>query len=257
MHCERHGAARAAGYNHRPGVPVTTSARQSRPRTHPMFGRATGRIEQTRKGTPTMSSTLRTGGHGTPDDVLPDAAKILIAGGFGAGKSTLVSTVSEIVPFHTEEVLTRSSLGVDDLAGVEGKATTTVALDFGRITIHNRLSLFLFGTPGQDRFFFMWDELTAGALCAIVLADTRRLSDCFPAVDYFERCKLPFVVAVNCFEGAPAYPVETVRRALTLQPHVPVTLCDARLRASVKEVLVRAVEHVLRLETERSARTWE
>lgn len=201
-----------------------------------------------------MSPTPRPSGHATPGAVLPDAAKILIAGGFGAGKSTLVSAVSETVPFHTEEVLTRTGLGVDDLAGVEGKSTTTVALDFGRITIHKRLALFLFGTPGQDRFLFMWDELSAGALCAIVLADTRRLSDCFVAVDYFERRKLPFVIAVNCFEGALAYPVETVRRALALQPQVPVMLCDARLQTSVKEVLVTAVEHVLRLETEGSGR---
>jgi uncharacterized protein len=200
-----------------------------------------------------MSPRLHTGGNATPGDVLPDAAKILIAGGFGAGKSTLVSAVSEIVPFHTEEVLTRSSLPVDNLSGVEAKATTTVALDFGRITINNRLALFLFGTPGQDRFLFMWDELAAGALCAIVLADTRRLSDCFPAVDYFERCGLPFVVAVNCFEGARTYPEDTVRRALALPAHVPVTLCDARLRTSVKKVLVQAVEHVLRLETEASS----
>ncbi|MGW8066341.1 GTP-binding protein [Streptomyces ziwulingensis] len=188
-----------------------------------------------------------------PRTELPDAAKILVAGGFGAGKSTLVSTVSEIVPFHTEETLTRSGIDVDDLSGVERKGTTTVALDFGRITIHNRLALFLFGTPGQDRFWFMWDELAAGALCAVVLADTRRLPDCFSAVDYFERSGLPFVVAVNCFEGARRYPAETVRQALTLDPHVPVLLCDARLRTSVKETLIQAVEHVLTVETQREA----
>ncbi|MGY0068373.1 GTP-binding protein [Streptomyces sp. QTS137] len=188
-----------------------------------------------------------------PQTELPDAAKILVAGGFGAGKSTLVSTVSEIVPFHTEETLTRSGIDVDDLSGVERKGTTTVAMDFGRITIHNRLALFLFGTPGQDRFWFMWDELAAGALCAVVLADTRRLPDCFSAVDYFERSGLPFVVAVNCFEGARQYPAETVRQALTLGPHVPVLLCDARLRTSVKETLIQAVEHVLAVETRRGA----
>ncbi|MET7694518.1 ATP/GTP-binding protein [Streptomyces sp. NPDC005483] len=201
-----------------------------------------------------MSPTARAGSYLTSADALPDAAKILIAGGFGAGKSTLVSAVSEIVPFHTEEVLTRTGTAVDDLAGVEGKSTTTVALDFGRITIHNRLALFLFGTPGQDRFLFMWDELSAGALCAVVLADTRRLADCFPAVDYFERRGLPFVIAVNCFEGTPTFPTDTVRRALTLQPDVPVLHCDARLRSAVKDVLVQAVEHVLRVETGRLAR---
>ncbi|MFI5570146.1 GTP-binding protein [Streptomyces sp. NPDC051740] len=188
-----------------------------------------------------------------PQTELPDAAKILVAGGFGVGKSTLVPTVSGILPFHTEETLTRSGIDVDDLSGVEREGTTTVALDFGRITIHNRLALFLFGTPGQDRFWFMWEELAAGALCAVVLADTRRLPDCFPAVDHFERSGLPFVVAVNCFEGARRYPAETVRQALALGPHVPVLLCDARLRASVKETLIQAVEHVLAVETPRGS----
>ncbi|WP_370673285.1 GTP-binding protein [Streptomyces sp. DvalAA-14] len=186
---------------------------------------------------------------------MPEAVKILVAGGFGAGKSTLVAAVSEIVPFHTEEILTRSGIGVDDLAGVERKGTTTVAMDFGRVTIHNRLALFLFGTPGQDRFWFMWDELAAGALCAVVLADTRRLASSFPAVDYFERRGLPFVVAVNCFEGARTYPTETVRAALSLGPQVPVLLCDARVRESAKEILIHAVEHVLAIETRRSALT--
>ncbi|MGW0860455.1 GTP-binding protein [Streptomyces sp. NPDC002690] len=203
---------------------------------------------------PEMSKVLQNGA-AAPGDDIPEAAKILVAGGFGAGKTTLVSTVSEITPFHTEEILTRSSVGVDDLSGVERKALTTVAMDFGRITIHNRLALFLFGTPGQDRFWFMWDELAAGALCAIVLADTRRLDASFPAVDYFERRGVPFVVAVNCFDGARGYPAETVRRALTLGPDVPVLLCDVRSHPSVKEVLVRAVEYVLRLETRQAALT--
>ncbi|MGQ4514881.1 ATP/GTP-binding protein [Streptomyces sp. DW26H14] len=199
-----------------------------------------------------MSEVLQNGA-AAPGDDLPEAAKILVAGGFGAGKTTLVSTISEITPFHTEETLTQSGVGVDDLSGVERKEVTTVAMDFGRITVHDRLALFLFGTPGQDRFWFMWDELAAGALCAVVLADTRRLAASFPAVDYFERRGLPFVVAVNCFDGARAYPPETVRRALTLGADVPVLLCDARQRGSVKEVLVRAVEHVLRRETRHAA----
>src|SRR5690606_25128840 len=137
--------------------------------------------------------------------VLPAALKVLIAGGFGAGKTTMVGSISEITPLSTEEVMTEASLGVDDLSGVENKTTTTVALDFGRITISPELVLYLFGTPGQERFWFMWNELAAGALGAVVLADTRRLETCFPSVDFFERRGIPFVVAVNCFDGAPNY----------------------------------------------------
>jgi hypothetical protein len=171
--------------------------------------------------------------------------KIVIAGGFGVGKTTMVGAISEIRPLRTEESLTQVGIGVDDLTGVSGKTTTTVAMDFGRISMGARLVLYLFGTPGQDRFWFMWDDLSYGALGAVVLADTRRLSDCFPSVDYFERRQLPFVVAVNAFDGAPRYDPEDVRIALDLDPEVPALLCDARQRSSVKEVLITLVQYVL------------
>ncbi|MEU5030564.1 GTP-binding protein [Streptomyces milbemycinicus] len=176
---------------------------------------------------------------------LPTAVKILIAGGFGAGKTTMVGAVSEISPLQTEEVITQTSEGVDDLSGVEGKTTTTVAMDFGRITISQDLVLYLFGTPGQNRFWFMWDELALGALGAIVLADTRRIEDSFPAVDYFEHRGTSFVVAVNRFDGACDFDVEEVRYALDLDPHVPVVMCDARSRESSKLVLVTLLEHAM------------
>ncbi|MFG2599999.1 ATP/GTP-binding protein [Streptomyces sp. NPDC048462] len=177
--------------------------------------------------------------------VEPVTLKILVAGGFGVGKTTMVGAVSEIRPLRTEERLTEAGRPVDDLEGVEGKTTTTVAMDFGRITLREDLVLYLFGTPGQDRFWFLWDELAQGALGAVVLADTRRLEDSFAAVDYFERRKIPFAVAVNCFEGADRFPTATVRAALDLDPEVPLLVCDARDRSSVRDVLVAVVEHAL------------
>ncbi|WP_405557285.1 GTP-binding protein [Streptomyces sp. NBC_01171] len=183
--------------------------------------------------------------------VEPVTLKILVAGGFGVGKTTMVGAVSEIRPLRTEEVLTEAGRPVDDIEGIESKRTTTVAMDFGRITLRADLVLYLFGTPGQERFWFMWDELSEGALGAVVLADTRRLEDCFAAVDYFERRSIPFVVGVNCFEGAARYPAESVRKALDLDPDVPVLLTDARDRESVKTVLIGVVQHAMELAAER------
>jgi signal recognition particle receptor subunit beta len=180
------------------------------------------------------------------DDALPVALKILIAGGFGVGKTTLVGSVSEIQPLLTEEYLTDESIGIDDTAGVEQKTTTTVAMDFGRITLNHDLVLYLFGTPGQDRFLFVWDELALGAIGAIVLADTRRLSDCFPSIDYFERRGMSFIVAVNCFDGTQNFTPDEVQLALNLDDGVPVVMCDARRRESAKESLIALVEHAMR-----------
>ncbi len=185
--------------------------------------------------------------------VEPVTLKILVAGGFGAGKTTLVGAVSEIKPLRTEELLTEAGRPVDDIKGVEGKNTTTVAMDFGRITLREDLVLYLFGTPGQDRFWFLWDELATGALGAVVLADTRRLEDSFAAVDYFERRSIPFLVGVNCFDGAARYPAQSVRAALDLDPNVPLVLCDARDRESVKEVLIGVVQHAMAYAADRRA----
>ncbi len=180
------------------------------------------------------------------------AAKIVIAGGFGVGKTTLVGSVSEITPLTTEAIMTSAGIGVDDTNEVPGKTTTTVAMDFGRISIDRDLILYLFGTPGQTRFWFMWDELVRGAIGAVVLVDTRRLADCFAAIDFFENRGLPYLVAINCFHKVQYHDVEDVREALAIAPEIPIITCDARDRESTKQVLISLVEYVLMMRRQRT-----
>jgi uncharacterized protein len=194
-----------------------------------------------------MSSTL----FERPPGARPVAIKILIAGGFGVGKTTLVSTASEIRPLRTEGARSDAGRALDDVAGMQPKESTTVAMDFGRITFESNIVLYLFGTPGQKRFWFMWEGLARGAVGAIVLADTRRLTDCFGAIDFFEQRRTPFVVAVNHFDGAPRYGEARVRVALDLDPGVPIVMCDVRRRESAVQVLIAIVEHAMRLKGSR------
>jgi len=181
-------------------------------------------------------------------ETVREGLKIVIVGGFGVGKTTLVRAVSEIRPLSTEEVMTEAGVGIDDTAGLRGKATTTVAFDFGRISLDDQLVLYLFGAPGQERFWFLWDRLFTGSLGAVVLVDTRRVEDSWYAIDRLEHQKVPFVVARNNF-GPPTHSIAELRDALSLDPHVPLLDCDARSREASKAVLIGLVDHVLALST--------